>query len=225
MGLFSTNLSIRASKMSSVYYCTISYCNIPHRTRSCCPHVWNYTLLQSMVLSSELTIPFHTVLHQTKLNSTLLHRILFLRLASPEQHTLYVTLSSSLSSTIICPPQNPLAVLVLMFELLLCDINIRILLKPFPGFMFGTTWSMDASTTSLQTVIELQLICTQVDLELHKYLDYLSVNQNVLDHRCRARSQASIQKTSLLVWGALLGSLSTSLYYISLSLGFGNIRL
>ena len=77
-----------------------------------------------------------------------------------------MTLSSSLSSTIICPPQNPLAVLVLMFELLLCDINIRILLKPFPGFMFGTTWSMDASTTSLQTVIELQLICTQVDLEL-----------------------------------------------------------
>ena len=114
-----------------VYYCTISYCNIPHRRRSCCPHVWNYTLLQSMMLSSELTIPFHTVLHQTKLNSTLLHRILFLRLASPEQHTLYVTLSSSLSSTIICPPQNPLAVLVLMFELLLCDINIRILLKTF----------------------------------------------------------------------------------------------
>ena len=134
-----------------------------------------------MMLSSELTIPFHTVLHQTKLNSTLLHRILFLRLASPEQHTLYVTLSSSLSSTIICPPQNPMAVLVLIFELLLCDINIRILLKPFPGFMFGTTWSMDASTTSLQSVIELQLICTQVDLELHKYIDSLSVNQNVLD--------------------------------------------
>ena len=63
--------------------------------------------------------------------NTLLHRILFLRLASPEQHTLYVTLSSSLSSTIICPPQNLLAVLVLMFELLLCDINIRILLKTF----------------------------------------------------------------------------------------------
>ena len=84
-----------------------------------------------MVLSSELTIPFHTVLHQTKLNSTLSHRILFLRLASPEQHTLYVTLSSYLSSTIICPPQNPLAVIVLMFELLLCDINVRILLKTF----------------------------------------------------------------------------------------------
>ena len=103
-----------------------------------------------MMLSSELAIPFHTVLHQTKLNSTLSHRILFLRLASPEQHTLYVTLSSYLSSTIICPPQNPLAVLVLVFELLLCDIDIRILLKTFPGFMFGTTWSMDASTTSLQ---------------------------------------------------------------------------
>ena len=154
--------------------------------------------------------------NQTKLHLVAPHTIP----ASPEQHTLYVTLSSSLSSTIICPPQNPLAVLVLMFELLLCDINIRILLKPFPGFMFGTTWSMDVSNTSLQTVIELQLICTQVDLE---YLDSLSVNQNVLDHRCRARSQASIQKTSLLVWGALLGSLSTSLYYISL--GFGNIRL
>ena len=69
--------------------------------------------------------------NQTKLHLVAPHTIP----ASPEQHTLYVTLSSSLSSTIICPPQNLLAVLVLMFELLLCDINIRILLKTFPGFI------------------------------------------------------------------------------------------
>ena len=130
MGLFSTNLSIRASKMSSV--CLLLHYIILQHTTS---HKIMLPPCVKLFLTSEydaIQRTRNTFSHSAAPNQTKLHLVAPHTIpASPEQHTLYVTLSSSLSSTIICPPQNPLAVIVLMFELLLCDINIRILLKTF----------------------------------------------------------------------------------------------
>ena len=167
MGLFSTNLSIGASKMSSV--CLLLHYIILQHTTS---HKIMLPPCVKLYLTSEhdaIQRTHNTFSHSAAPNQTKLHLVAPHTIpASCVSRTTYFVCDTVIISVIYHHLSTSESLGSFSFDVWVAAVWYKYsdFTETFPGFMFGTTWSMDASTTSLQTVIELQLICTQVDLEL-----------------------------------------------------------